>query len=73
MTVAETAPQAHVFSVDMRDTAPEHPPGVSETAAEWKAAPDPLLARPRKEPIDWDVVINDVHSRSPMMLARLAE
>lgn len=73
MTVAETAPQAHVFSVDTRDTTPEHPPGVSETAAERKAVPDPLLARPRKEPIDWDVMIKDIHSRSPMILARLAE
>ena len=58
--------------MDTRDDTPERPPGVSETAPAWTVVPDPLLARPVKNP-DWNAIIDKVERDFPKTLARLAE
>ena len=59
--------------MDTRDDTPVQPPGVNETAAEWKAVPDPLLARPVSRTFDVERLVRDMHARFPVIMARLAE
>ena len=73
MTVAGTSGPAHVPVMDTHDDTPPDAPGVEETGYPWCPVPDPLLARPVKQPIDWEAMITDIHRRFPKTLARLAE
>ena len=72
MTVAEPTPKGHVSVMNTRDDNPERQPGVQKTTPSWTVAPDPLFARPVKDP-DWDAIIDKIERDFPKTLARLAE
>ena len=59
--------------MDTRPDAPTPAISVSETAAAWDATPDPLLARPRPEPLDAEAMVRRMHEHFPVIMARLAE